>query len=60
MVGDGFEKDVLGANQSGIRSVWFNERSDEVRVAGMHQTILDFRALPEALAAFCIEPNGSD
>ena len=55
MVGDGFEKDVLGANQSGIRGIWFNESSDQVRVGKMHKTISDFRSLPEALATFGIE-----
>ena len=55
MVGDGFEKDVLGANQSGIRGIWFNESSAEVRVGKMYKTIFDFRSLPGALAAFDIE-----
>ena len=55
MVGDGFEKDVLGANQSGICGIWFNESSDEVRVGKMYKTIFDFRSLPEALATFGIE-----
>ena len=55
MVGDGFEKDVLGANQSGIRGIWFNESSAEVRTGKMHKTISDFRSLPEALASFDIE-----
>ena len=57
MVGDGFEKDVLGANQSGIRGIWFNESSDEVRVGKMYRTIFDFRSLPEALATFGIESD---
>ena len=55
MVGDGFEKDVLGANRSGIRGIWFNESSDEVRAGKMHKTIFDFRSLPDALASFDIE-----
>ena len=54
MVGDGFEKDVLGANYSGIRGVWFNESSDEVRSGKMHKTISDFRSLPDMLASFDI------
>ena len=57
MVGDGFEKDVLGANQSGIRGIWFNESSDQVRVGKMYRTIFDFRSLPEALATFGIESD---
>ena len=55
MVGDGFEKDVLGANQSGIRGIWFNESSTEVRGGKMHRTISDFRSLPDALTCFGIE-----
>ena len=55
MVGDGFEKDVLGANRSGIRGIWFNESSDEVKVGKMHKTIFDFLSLPNILASFGIE-----
>ena len=55
MVGDGFEKDVLGANRSGIRGIWLNKSSDEVRAGKMHKTIFDFRSLPDALASFDIE-----
>ena len=57
MVGDEFEKDVLGANQSGIRGIWFNESSDETRIGKMYKTIFDFRSLPEALATFGIGPD---
>ena len=57
MVGNGFEKDVLGANQSGIRGIWFNESSTEVRVGKMHKTIFDFQSLPDILAAFDIESD---
>ena len=57
MVGDEFEKDVLGANCSGIRGIWLNESSTEVKVGKMHKTIFDFRSLPEALATFGIEPD---
>ena len=59
MVGDGFEKDVLGANQSRIRGIWFNESSDEVRVGKMYKTIFDFRSLPDTLATFGIESDAS-
>ncbi|RKU12648.1 HAD family hydrolase [Candidatus Poribacteria bacterium] len=55
MVGDGFEKDVLGANRSGIRGIWLNESSAEVRVGKMHKTIFGFRSLPDILASFNIE-----
>ena len=57
MIGDGFEKDVLGANLSGIRGIWFNESSDEIRSGKMYKTIRDFRSLPETLAAFGIEDD---
>ena len=57
MVGDEFEKDVLGANCSGIRGIWLNESSTEVKVGKMHKTIFDFRSLPEALATFGIESD---
>ena len=55
MVGDEFEKDVIGANRSGIRGVWFNESSAEMRAGKMHKTIFDFRALPDMLASFDIK-----
>ena len=58
MVGDGFEKDVLGANHSGIRGIWFNELSSEVRIGRMYKTIGDFRSLPATLAEFGIESDG--
>ena len=60
MVGDGFEKDVLGANQSGIRGIWFNESSDEAKAGKMYETIFAFRSLPERLAVFGIEPDSYD
>lgn len=60
MVGDGFEKDVLGANRSGIRGIWFNESSTEVRVGKMYETIFDFRSLPDILASFDIESVAYD
>ena len=39
MVGDGFEKDVLGANAVGIFAVWFNPRSEETRKSDLHITV---------------------
>jgi len=41
MVGDKYEDDVLSANKSGIRAVWFNHRSGEERSRDLHQTIHD-------------------
>jgi len=49
MVGDDFDTDVIGAIRCGIRAVWYNEQSTEVRKAEMYQTIHDLRSLPEAL-----------
>ena len=57
MVGDGFEKDVLGANRSGIRGIWFNESSTEVRIGKMHRTISNFQSLPDTLTSFGIESD---
>jgi len=52
MVGDDFDSDVIGAIRCGIRAVWYNGQSTEVRKAEMYQTIHDLRSLPEALNAF--------
>ncbi len=60
MVGDEFEKDVVGANRAGIRGIWFNESSTEVRVGKMHKTIFDFRSLPDTLASFGIDSDTYD
>jgi putative hydrolase of the HAD superfamily len=49
LVGDDFEADVMGANRCGIRAVWLNERSDEIRMGEMYRTIHDLRDLPKAL-----------
>ena len=57
MVGDEFEKDVLGANRSGIRGIWFNGSSAEERVGKMHKTIFDFRSLPDILVSFGIDSD---
>ena len=45
MVGDGFEKDVLAANNIGIFAVWFNPRSDEVRSSERHSTVHSMQEL---------------
>ena len=49
MVGDDFEKDIRGANRCGIRAVWFNHRSDEVRTDPMMDTIHDFSELTKGI-----------
>lgn len=39
MVGDNYEADVLGANRSGLRAVWYNDRSEENRTGELVRTI---------------------
>lgn len=38
MIGDEFERDVLGANACGIRAVWLNRLTADVRQGAMYQT----------------------
>jgi putative hydrolase of the HAD superfamily len=45
MVGDSYEEDVLGANRSGLRAVWFNPGSDAEPSGEMLRTIHDLRDL---------------
>jgi putative hydrolase of the HAD superfamily len=52
MVGDDFEADVLGANNCGIRAIWYNPRTDERHEGAMLQTIHDLRSLPQVLDSF--------
>ena len=52
MVGDDFEADVVGANNCGIRAIWYNVRADEKRESPMHRTIYDLRSLPKTLDSF--------
>ena len=58
MVGDNFEDDVLSANKSGIRAVWFNHRSGEERSGDLHQTIHDLRDLQKSLQDWILETGG--
>ncbi|WP_027181265.1 HAD family hydrolase [Oleidesulfovibrio alaskensis] len=50
MVGDDYMADIWGANQLGIRGVWFNRRTEERREAELVRTMHDFRELPALLA----------
>jgi putative hydrolase of the HAD superfamily len=52
MVGDNYETDVLGANACGMRAIWFNEHSLEVRENDLHRTIHDLRTLLDSLKDF--------
>ena len=49
MVGDHFEADVLGANRCGIRAIWFNEHSEEMRESDMLRTVHDLSEIPALL-----------
>ena len=49
MVGDDFEADVVSANRSGIRAIWFHENAAEWTTGALHRTIHDLHELPEAL-----------
>ena len=49
MVGDDFEADVLSANRSGIRAIWFQENGSENKTDPLHRTIHGLQELPGAL-----------
>ena len=52
MVGDSFDVDITGANQMGIRAIWLNERSNEIRSGERHRTIRKLVELPQVLEEF--------
>jgi len=52
MIGDNYETDVVGANQAGIRAVWFNYRSNATPTTIMLRTIHSLRDLPAVLEGF--------
>ena len=49
MVGDNFDVDVVGANQMGIRAIWLNSHTGEIRNGRLHQTIHSLMDLPTIL-----------
>jgi putative hydrolase of the HAD superfamily len=49
MIGDKFENDILGANQFGIRAIWFNTQSVDSKTSNMYCTIHDLNELPNVL-----------
>jgi putative hydrolase of the HAD superfamily len=49
MVGDDFEADIVSANRSGIRAIWFHENGTDDTTSAMHRTIHRLPELPEAL-----------
>ncbi len=60
MVGDDFAKDIVGANQSGIRAIWLCKQSDEQsfeqpvvhQIDDNYRIIKNFRELPGAIETF--------
>jgi len=52
MVGDDFEKDILGANRCGIKAVWFNPLTSDIQTGDMYRTINDLRSLPGVILDF--------
>jgi putative hydrolase of the HAD superfamily len=49
MIGDSYENDVLGANRSGLRAIWFNWQTSEIRETVRHRTIHELGELPGIL-----------
>lgn len=45
MVGDDFAADVVGANRSGIRAIWYNPYTSEERENDTYQTVHDLGRL---------------
>jgi len=52
MVGDDFEQDVTAAIAMGMRAVWFNERTEEIRTGEGFQTVRALAELPDVLTAW--------
>jgi putative hydrolase of the HAD superfamily len=52
LVGDDEQADVAGANACGIRAVWYNARTADVRRGPLVQTVHDLRDLPRTLDSF--------
>lgn len=51
MVGDEFERDVVGANACDIRAVWLNRVTTEVRTGELYQTVHDWASAVALLGA---------
>lgn len=52
MIGDNYETDVVGANQAGIRAIWFNHRSNATPSTPWMKTIHTLKGLPYVLKEF--------
>lgn len=46
MIGDNYQKDIIGANQCGIKALWLN-RDQETRVASNNPDIIEFTSFKE-------------
>ena len=51
MVGDAYENDVLGANRCGMRAIWFNWQTTEIREDKLHRTVHKLVDIPAILKA---------
>lgn len=49
MVGDDYEKDVLGARRAGLHALWFSEGGQSREEEAEDWVLRDFRCLPELL-----------
>lgn len=52
MVGDHIVADVMGASGCGIRAVWLNQRTDDIRTEDLIRTIHRFDELPALLESW--------
>jgi putative hydrolase of the HAD superfamily len=50
MVGDEFDKDILGANRCDIFGIWVNQESCERRIGRLYNTIYSLDELPNLIA----------
>jgi FMN phosphatase YigB (HAD superfamily) len=55
MVGDDFQKDIMGAVRCGIYGIWLNRESSERRIGRLYDTIYRLSDLPETLTRLEIE-----
>ena len=56
MVGDHYQNDVLGANESGIHGIWYNRQSSENMESDMVKTIHELNELPAMLKKIKMPP----
>jgi putative hydrolase of the HAD superfamily len=56
MVGDHFEADVITPTTCGMRAIWFNEFTPEVREGNMYRTVHSLAEIPPLLKKWVKEP----